>query len=406
METKKLLEKIIQDISTFKLTHTFRPSKMKKDLFIQFIPINLHRQLFHVEFNGKSSNQLRIYTVGAFACHHYGFDKFNWKNFAGTTAATQTTNVDEIWKLFRKLWKISHNEQKIFECLDNLDNYFNNNDDDNLSKIKLLYEKIHRWSEELIDLIDTNDLDQMMNNNNDNDLRNYLEELHLEPIDLIYLNIKACFVDIDDKIQRYQTTKTTKFINEFEPCNRKLRNAIGSLKRTIFVCYISAFARIVTGSTKDNHLESFRQIKFRWLSLLCQSLTAVIIFIEDQILDEKICLDFLTNINRTGNILILFEALLSCFSEETGMLEDMLFALDTISNITHITFCFDGDQMTNSGTKMIPKIDFNSDKIHLLFHIDPVKIAGTKKFERIIECRLLPLIFNVGVNHQASLPNK
>lgn len=401
----KSLENIVNEIASFMVDHTFRSSTMKKDLFLQFVPINFHRQLFRVNFEGKSSNILRIYTVGAFACHHYGFEKYNWKlsmlmNLVGNQTIDEFVCVDETWKLLQKLMKISHNERIISDCLNDLIKHFKN---DNKSEIKFLYERIYSYAEEVIDLIAKNDGESFVNQMNtimSNHVPSYSEECQLEPIDLTYLNIKACFVDINDKIERQKNQKKCLF-NEFEPCNRKLRNAIASLRRTILACYISSFAELK--SSKD--IEHLHQIKFRWLSLMSQSLTTLIIFIQDHLLDDKINIKFLANIHRTGFISILYETLLSCFSEETGMLEDMIFALDTISNITTITFRFDG-QTTSDSTLMIPEIDFNNNKIHLLFHIHPLKIDGKLVINSDrIECQMLLLIFNVGVNQQASLPN-
>lgn len=314
----------IRELLKYMTNNKFRASKYKKDIFLQFVPINFHKQSCLVNISNKSST-FDVYSVGAYACHYLGFSKgIQWKSLV--QGHDEYSESFKTFNILQKLFKVCHNEKKIINYIQNIVDGFNENQI-NHETINQLYHKVYLLSEDLVDVISAEECESLINNINFlPGCLNYSEKFRLEPIDLIYLNIKACFVDINDKISKEQFSP-----KQFEPCNRKLKNALNSLRKSLLACYISSFSKIW-----DKEIKFFGQIRFRHLTLISQCLTTIVATIGDNLNNKN----FLKTIYSTKKILILYECLLSSYSDENGMLDDMTYALESISMNTSILFNF------------------------------------------------------------------
>ncbi|UXI17127.1 Acyl-coenzyme A thioesterase 13 [Sarcoptes scabiei] len=376
----KSCEEYQTKIRNWSVYNSFRSSKFKEPKFLQFVPINLHKQNCRIEYEQNYSSQMTCYSVGAFTCHHLGFDQMDdWKSF--TEKVPNNANIT--WAMFVKFTKVAHQTENISKLLSAIDEQ--RLIVGNHAYTKSIYEKIHSYVNDLIDIVTKEETESLLSNSSDLVIEsNLLEEFLLEPVDLIYLNMKACFVDIEVKISREEYSFET-----LEPSHRKLRNAINSLCRTLFGCYLSSFARM---SAKE--IVAYEKLKFRHESLVVQSLTAIIIFILDNLNDDS----FINTVIKNRKILAIFKVLLSCVFEEAQMLKDMLYALDYLEEFVSIVFSFKANNCLSEQSTF--KINaFRNDFIEIEFIIPSKTLDRPNR----IECELLPLVFDVGINQQASL---
>lgn len=306
---------------------------------MQFIPVNFHKQTCCSRtFDASKSSSFTVFSTGAYACHHLGYEKCGMKSIL--TAKNEYPKVIDCWTMLKKLLTVQHCETKINSNLDLIDNA--EGDTLDLSQIEPLYKVICALSEQLSDLVSVHEVDELLSYLNvlsTGRINIFDDEFQLEPIELVYLNIKACLVAINHRISQQQIAKA-----DFDSCNRKLRAAVESLRKIVFACYLSLFSQL----SKDQ-ADSLYRLRFRHLSLCTQALTTLIIFIMDRIGQST----FVQQIYQTRYILLQHETLLSCYSDELGMLEDMSYALEEVANTVSIHFTFDAHRPPT----LMPDID-------------------------------------------------
>jgi len=242
--------------------------------------------------------------------------------------------------MLQRLLTVLHCEASIAHSFDQMNQV--QGDVLDLNIIEPTYKDIRTLSDKLIDLLSVHEVDELMSHLNvlSTGKINVLDdEFQPEPIELVYLNIKACSVAINHKLSQRQVLKS-----DFDSCNRKLRGAIESLRKICFACYLSLFVQL-----NNEQVDALFQLRFRHLTIYTQALTSLIIFIMDRIAENS----FLQQAHRTRYILVQYEALLSCYSDELGMLEDMTYALDEVTNSVFIVFTFDKDRPST----LMPVID-------------------------------------------------
>lgn len=329
----KMIDETQIEIVNFMSKYSFRPSKNKTEPFLQFIPTNFHKQFWRV-CDQKHSYSRSVFTVGAYTCHYLGYYKdHGMKSMLIST--NEYSDAINAWSMFRKLLKVLRCETKICDVLDQIETVVTVNTVDS-NEIEHQYKIVCSISEELIDLVSIDEAEVLFEYfNSFIDVNvNINDEFQLEPIDLIYLNIKACLVAIN-----YKLSQKTLSSQDIESCNRKLKLAINSLRKVILVCYMTVFAKL-----NKEQIEMLYRLRFRQLSLLTQTLSTFIISTMDKIENEP---KFLEQIVRTKYIVIEHETLLSCYSKEMGMLEDMTYAIEELSNSVIPVFSF-SDDTTNA----------------------------------------------------------
>lgn len=371
-------------IENFKLTRSFRPSTFKKDQFLQFVPVNFHKQVCHA-FDDKRSSSIEFFTCGAYTCHHLGFEQSGMKSL--TTSKKECHQVTECWRFMKHLFTILHCESYIMENINKIAQI--ECKEFELKKVEPIYKSICILSTKLIDIISNFEVEELLsylNATSGGKFNIFDDEFQLEPIELVYLNIKACVVAINFKLSQNPISK-----EDLDSCNRKLKGAIDSLRKISFACYLGSISQL----TKEQ-IDSLYKLRFRHLSISSQTLTSNIIFIMNQV-DRK---NFIRDVHRTGNIIIQHEVLLSCISDEMGMLEDMSYSLEELSNYVTVLFTIDSEQ---DGSSVSPIIETFGDQIRLKFRLNPKEMDFvTTEFE----CKIISLMFNIGVNEQASIAEK
>lgn len=138
----------------------------------------------------------------------------------------------------------------------------------------------------------------------------------------------------------------------------------------------------------------------------------MVIFIMDRLagIDSR---DFLTRAARTGFILVQHEVWLSCFQEEQGMLEDMVYSLaETADHLLEVVFVRARSDSTNcvgggggGGQSSMPTIEAVGEKLRLTFYV-PEEAMPVTTSNSSFECRIKSIIFNIGVNEAATVAER
>lgn len=173
------------------------------------------------------------------------------------------------------------------------------------------------------------------------------EEPEFEPVDLNHLNIKACLISINSKItSKNPSRQLTK--NDLEPTFKKLKSALQSLERTASLCYA-----VEALHSARNQIESFFAHRLRRYIIFSEALTAFVI----AVYSSSKSFPFLEQVCNTKLILAQFEGLLSCHAEETGMLQDMQYAIESLNKCVTVTF--EKMSMDVSPQMLLPRLEGN-----------------------------------------------
>lgn len=305
---------------------SFRSSKNKTQQFLQFVPINFHKQKWFIDFQNSSTTR-SVITAGAYACHHLGFP--HSQGLKTLLTNFNDKSVIETLAILKKLLIVLRCETKINKQLEEIEGLAKNDNFD-LRSIEEQYQTVDELSRQVNNIVSTLQLETILaefNTSVSSKLNISDDEFLQEPIDLIYLNIKACLVAINYKLSNQQLQ-----FSDIESCNRKLKSAIESLRKVIIVCYLTLFSRL-----SREQIDSLYQLRYRHLCIFTQALTTFTIVAMDRVLNSN---TFLEQVHHQKYILLEHETLLSCFQNEFGMLDDMVYALDELANSVVPVFRF------------------------------------------------------------------
>jgi hypothetical protein len=360
-----VLTESLNEISHYQMQHSFRPSTTKNEPFLQFIPLNFHLQQCLVS-DSYSNRKLSydIYTVGAYCCHYLGFESGGIKHDLFDSNSNQ--QLHKAWNAMKNYFSITSLRDRIDfhlkALIDSLNNetfdlvfdHFNKVDDlckeivcilsskqvdeslafcesvrgsETLNSSSINYNNIGSSFERTSSLEETRNTKVFVSK----ELKRHKslpteEQQEFEPIDLTHLNIKASLISINSKLSNKNNALNS---NDLDPSRRKLKNAIDSLCRTSSVCYASAAIKL-----DREQIELFYTLRLRRDMIFTQALTTLIIATISQLKSKS----FLQRAIETRSILVQHEILLSCYAEEIGMLEDMAFCMQEISNCVKFIF--------------------------------------------------------------------
>ena len=368
-----VLTESLNRIAIYQIENNFRPSTAKSELFLQFIPINLHLQRCLV--SGADINQNishDIFTVGAYCCHYLGFESGGMK-IDSFDSPNNTNNLvlNKTWNAMKNFFRISSlrdrinsNLEALIDCVEQKNGihlmleYFNKVDELCKEIIAILSSKTVDESLSFCESVRGND---SVNNSfertasleetrktgtSERDMRRHKslpneEHQEFEPIDLIHLNIKASLISINSKLINKNIIVSR---NDFDASKRKLKNAIDSLYRTSSVCYACSALKL-----DRQQIEIFYRLRLRRDMIMTQALTALII----GTLSKLDSIQFIQRAIETRSILSEHEVLLSCYAEELSMLEDMAYAVNQLNSC--VKFIFEA----SNETSLQPRIEGN-----------------------------------------------
>lgn len=168
-----------------------------------------------------------------------------------------------------------------------------------------------------------------------------------EPVDLLHLNIRASLISICSKLN--STRRATRV--DLDASHRKLRTAVEALQRTASLAYAIEAVKL-----EREHLESFYSMRLRRDMIFSQALSALIVAVQGQLG----CISFLERVRETGTIFVYFEALLSCYADELGMLQDMAFAVEELNEcVTVVLMAQDVDPSHQVNAVAGPRFEGN-----------------------------------------------
>ncbi|XP_054169230.1 type II inositol 3,4-bisphosphate 4-phosphatase-like [Oppia nitens] len=417
-----ILTESLNEISLYQSQHSFRPSTAKSEQFLQFIPINFHLQRCRVTDSNANRQITRdVFTVGAYCSHYFGFGSGGMKrelsDLYKNDKNANNLSLLKTWKSMVNFFRISslrdiiYNHLKcMIDCIDcqTIDKklVFNN------------FSKVEEFCKEIVTILSSQIVEESIafcekvrnqlevtnsgintafdrssslqesrrqSNHNIRDFRRYHsltsdDHQELEPIDLIHLNIKASVISINSKLIANKSSLLRSDLNASEI---KLKSAIESLLKTSSICYASCAL-----SLDRQQIERFYCLRLRRDMIFTQVLTSLVIATLSQLSDQT----FLKTLIQTKTLLSQHEVLLSCYAEEVSMLEDMEYSLNQINCC--VKFIFENSIETN----IQPKIEGNSFDIRVTFYCN--QFEG---FENKIECNVLALLFNIGINEYATL---
>lgn len=210
------------------------------------------------------------------------------------------------------------------------------------------------------------------------------EQQELEPVDLIYLNIKASLISISGKINNTQSIKCSR--SEVEPSKRKLISANAALLRISSICYAIEAIKL-----ERENLELFYNLRLKRGMIFSQILTVLITAVVNQIKSTS----FQRNLVKTKSIFVYFQSLLSCYAQEIGMLNDMAAATSELNQCT--TFVFINFKDSSRSTLDLPRIEGNGHNVRVIISLTSQILPD------YLEAQPKAFLFNIGINEQATL---
>lgn len=142
-------------------------------------------------------------------------------------------------------------------------------------------------------------------------------------------------------------------------------------------------------------LELFYQMRLRRAMIFSQALTALAVGVSGDLNARS---EFVENLLETRTVLVYFEALLSCYSDELGMLQDMSFAVAELTDSVNFEL-FEISSSNVQETFPAPRISGNAFCVKVTLPLPKRTLPANAK----ITCQTVALLFNIGINEQATL---
>lgn len=380
-----VLTESLNQISQYQAVNSFRPSTAKTDPYLQFIPINFHLQRCLISGSNTDRTLTHdVFTVGAYCCHHLGFESGGMKSLSSDNFNNNSNNIlSKTWNAMNNYFRISALRDQIEERLERLIDCAESRK--SIEQSLSHFEEVDELCKEIISILSSKTVEESLffceslrgSNSNiagngwstatvertvsleetrkpnpicDKGFRRYgslgnEDQQELEPIDLIHLNIKASLISINSKIINKNSSLSR---IDLDASKRKLKNAIDSLYRTSSLCYASYALKL-----DRQQIELFYRLRLRRAMILSQALTALVAATLCKLSGEVSADQFLQKAIQTGTILAQHEVLLSCYADELSMLEDMSYAVNQLNQCVKFVF------MSSSETCLSPRMEGN-----------------------------------------------
>ncbi|KAL4230048.1 Type I inositol 3 [Mactra antiquata] len=430
---------------------SFKPSNKKSDKEIEHVPVNLHVQRMTVlNESTHTCGSYDIITVGAFAAHCRKFRNGGLATMINRLQDQYTpegtlSKVSKIKRACNLLNDLHRLHDEIIKLCDNVCQEALQGDGESLLKAtSQLSEKVKELvldcespilqdtANKLSDIHDEFEAieaeksrikqsDKRFSERRSSDKSQekdwkwtgscFVKSPTLEPWDMTRVNTEAALVCltsmVEDIIQnRSGEMDRPKWLGDISPNVIKLKSFIEIVcqKATHFMCFLDLLEH------RDN-LKLMHMIKSRRDLTFAQALSSVITGIMVHLythINDATILDQIANIG----IIVQMEGLLSCHSDEMGMLEDMMVAMDDMSTVSYRfiqeTSSTHSIELTlNKFTKAGIYPDLN--RHHVCVEIPLSKFIFGKlppALQSGAEIQVIPLFFNIGINEQATLAER
>ncbi|CAC5359781.1 unnamed protein product [Mytilus coruscus] len=349
-------------ISSFK-GPSFKPSIKKGDKDLEFAPLNLHLQRMTVinELNDTTS-WYDIVTVGAFTAYaqkykHGGLMKLlqHQKEFYSADGTlSKNTKLDKACQLINSIYKLNvkvnndcqrlcdiasnglfsemksiaeHITEHVKELVNACDNKLLQGSEElyNAVREEVLYQKTLEMSKnELTESFTDLDMESSTENLSGT---NFKKNPSMEPWELSRVNTEAACVCLTSLVESLESVDRTKWLNSISQDVAKLKNFVAVLhnKAVSFMTFLNIMEN--KGHSKLNYT-----IKYRRDVCFSHAVTALVTGFMTKLTTHTTDTHFLNQLCQVG-MLVQFEGLLSCHSDENGMIEDMIVAVDDLSQV-------------------------------------------------------------------------
>ncbi|XP_048244074.1 inositol polyphosphate-4-phosphatase type I A-like isoform X1 [Haliotis rufescens] len=240
---------------------------------------------------------------------------------------------------------------------------------------------------------------------------NFVRSPTVEPWEVTRLNLEAAIVCLVSKVDELVTNmsssgQTTSWLSELSPAVIKLQSfvEIVSSRATLFLTFLSLM------ENKD-HVKLMHMIKNRRDVVTAHAITTLVSGLAVNIQTNCKDVKYLQQLINHG-VMAQFESLLSCYGEELAMLEDMTVAVEDLASVT---FCFveAKDDVYEAVLSLQNSIkggmfpDINRHCIHVEIPVPPQTYNNLPpKLKQGNHIKVVPVIFSIGINEQATLAEK
>ncbi|XP_052089593.1 inositol polyphosphate-4-phosphatase type I A-like isoform X3 [Mytilus californianus] len=421
---------------------SFKPSIKKGDKDLEFAPLNLHLQRMTVinELNDTTS-WYDIVTVGAFTAYaqkykHGGLMKLlqHQKEFYSADGTlSKNTKLDKACQLINSIYKLNvkvnndcqrlcdiasnglfsemksiaeHITEHVKELVNVCDNKLLQGSEElyNAVREEVLYQKTLEMSKnELTESFTDLDMESSTENLSGT---NFKKNPSMEPWELSRVNTEAACVCLTSLVESLESVDRTKWLNSISQDVAKLKNFVAVLhnKAVSFMTFLNIMEN--KGHSKLNYT-----IKYRRDVCFSHAVTALVTGFMTKLTTHTTDTHFLNQLCQVG-MLVQFEGLLSCHSDENGMIEDMIVAVDDLSQVV---FKVKVEEHIDEGPvlSLHGKLKYGSNpdfQRHGLIVTVPVK---AELFERLPDplqkgkhINITPVFFNIGINEQATVAER
>ncbi|XP_053400019.1 inositol polyphosphate-4-phosphatase type I A-like isoform X2 [Mercenaria mercenaria] len=421
--------------------NSFKPSSKKGDKELEFVPINLHLQRMTVlNESTEACGCYDIVTVGSFAAHARKFRSGGLsrmlhqlqEHYTPEGTLSKVSKVKRACELVNNLHQLQIDIIKIcdrvcHEALQGNADSLTIATSELAEKVKELVldcaspilqstaNKLADIHEEFEALAEEKAKLKQGEKSPENDWKwtgsCFVKSPTVEPWDMTRVNTEAALVCltsmVEDLVQNKSgTMDRPKWLGDISPAVIKLKSFVEIVcqKATHFMSFLDLMEH------KDS-LKLMHTIKCRRDVAFSHALTTLVtgfMLHMNSYVDNAAIMDQICNIG----VLLEMEGLLSCHSDEVGMLEDMVVAMDDLSTVTfklvHETAQKNSIELT---TKSFKKAGLYPDlnRHHICVEI-PMKKQHFEKLPQKLqsgsEVKVIPVFFNVGINEQATLAEK
>ncbi|XP_060565796.1 inositol polyphosphate-4-phosphatase type I A-like isoform X2 [Ruditapes philippinarum] len=438
MSTETTYTQSIKYISTYKGS-SFKPSSKKGDKELEFVPINLHMQRMTVL--NESTEACGCYdtvTVGAFAAHARKFRSGGLSRMLQQLQDQYTPEgtLSKVSKVKRACQLVNNLHRLQIEIIQICDRVCQEALQGNAESLTTATSELAEKVKELV-----HDCESPILQETANKLADIHEEFEalaeqktkenekspekdwkwtgscfvksptMEPWDMTRVNTEAALVCltsmVEDLVQNKSgTMDRPKWLGDISPAVMKLKSFVEIVcqKATHFMSFLDLMEH------KDN-LKLMHTIKCRrdvaFSHALTSLVTGFLVHVNCYLGDTAI-LEQLSNIG----VLIEMEGLLSCHSDESGMLEDMVVAMDDLGTVTFRLVQETAQKNSiELCTKSFKKAGIYPDlnRHHICVEVPMKKHLFEKlpqKLQSGSEVKIIPVFFNVGINEQQTLAEK
>ncbi|XP_041359841.1 inositol polyphosphate-4-phosphatase type I A-like isoform X1 [Gigantopelta aegis] len=253
----------------------------------------------------------------------------------------------------------------------------------------------------------------------------------VEPWEVTRLNLEAalmCLISKVDEFSKDSTSDEAVWQSDLNPIIINLQDfvEIVSTRAALFLSFLSLVPHhtsqvnswscqttpilIPLHMENKDHIKLNHMIKYRRDIVASQAITSLVaglsITMQTRITDEA----FLEQISKIG-FLIGFEALLSCYGDEMGMLEDMSVAVDDLAFV-FIKFEEEVDGQCEPTITALSDVkagefpDINRHSICVSLPLPKTSFSKLPENLQKNKIKITPVFFNIGINEQATLAEK